>query len=147
MRPVCSLHVIMLQTPIFGVLNIAKVFKVVCAERPLLWTTAIFVRLVGCRPMECSISMTRGSTDPWQNARYFLSMSLFLSCSARAMCEASFFAMMIRPLVKRSSRCIMPGFVTPLMPESVSLQCASKAFTKVPDRCPGAGCVTIPEGL
>src|SRR5437870_5535631 len=53
----------------------------------------------------------------------------------------------MRPLVSLSSRCTMPGRLTPPTPERLSPQWASSAFAKVPLQLPAAGCTTSPAGL
>ena len=50
------------------------------------------------------------------------------------------------PEVSWSRRCTMPGRATPPMPPREG-QWWRRAFTRVPVRCPGAGCTTSPAGL
>ena len=50
----------------------------------------------------------------------------------------------ISPVVSLSSRCTMPGRLTPPMPDRLSPQCAISALTSVPVAWPGAGCTTRP---
>ena len=52
-----------------------------------------------------------------------------------------------KPLVSLSILWTIPGRSTPLMPESLSPQWKSRAFTRVPVSLPGAGWTTMPFGF
>ena len=53
----------------------------------------------------------------------------------------------ISPVVSLSSRCTMPGRLTPPMPDRLAPQWAIRALTSVPVSWPAAGCTTRPFGL
>ena len=59
------------------------------------------------------------------------------NCLLSARCAVSVLATTIRPLVSLSSRCTMPGRLTPPMPDRLSPQWAISALTSVPVRVAG----------